>query len=156
MELQNEWLFAAEYSEKYNTLPPSQQREAIKRLTTRRRNPLSAEQCRETNLDIEAVLEAVYNAYNNKKLRSKASSATRRANISALEPEVPEPEICEVSIVCEQPESEPVESFVQPPEVPEIVVKRSKAIPIQRPVVVPKKSLPSSGGLANMLRGRAR
>ena len=110
------------------------------------------------------MLEAVFNAYNNKKLRSKASSATRRATLSKPEPEVPEipePEICEVSIVCEQPESEPVESFVQPPEVPEIVqpvqplVKRSKPIPIQRPVVVAKKSLPSSG-LASMLRGRAR
>ena len=163
MEVQN-WLFAAEYSEKYNTLPPSQQREAVKRLTTRRRNPLTPEQCLEPTPDIAAVLEAVFNAYNNKKLRSKASSATRRATLSKPEPEILEPEILEpeseVSIVCEQPDSEPVESFVQPPEVPEIVqpmqVKRSKPIPIPVQVVVPKKSLPASSGLASMLRGRAR
>ena len=99
MEVQDQhakWLFAAEYAEKYDNLPPSQQREALKRLTTRRRNPLSAEQCREPNPDIAAVLEAVFNAYNSKKLRSKAGSATRRAtalsNVAAracvqLEPE---------------------------------------------------------------------
>ena len=115
MELQNEWLFAAEYSEKYNTLPPSQQREAAKRLTTRRRNPLSAEQCRETNPDIEAVLEAVYNAYNNKKLRSKASSATRRATLSKPEPEILEPEgECEVQIVCEVEQPDESEPIVEP------------------------------------------
>jgi hypothetical protein len=163
MEVQNEWLFAAEYSTKYNTLPPSQQREAAKRLTTRRRNPLTPEQCRETSPDIEAVLEGVYNAYNNKKLRSKASSATRRATIAIVqkEPEILEPEILEpeseVSIVCvENVQSEPL---VQPPEVPEIVqpvqplVKRSKPIPIPVQVVVPKIN---SSGLASMLRGRAR
>ena len=182
MELQDQptrWLFAAGYSEKYNSLPPSQQREAMKRLTTRRRNPLTPDQCREPNPDVEAVLEAVYNAYNNKKLRSKAGSATRRATVAAasvqLEPETGaevqlEPDTgAEVQIVCEEldtcaevAEQPPALDAVQPPEVvqPPVqpIVKRSRPVPIPRPVAaVPKKALPAaSGGLANMLRGRAR
>ena len=199
MELQDqptatsEWLFAAGYSEKYNSLPPSQQREAMKRLTTRRRNPLSADQCRETNPDIEAVLEAVYNAYNNKKLRSKAGSATRRATVAAacvqLESETSaraEPDTgAEVEIVCVEPDAEveivcalepeieqatapeqppKVEQPVQPPEVVHSVKRvqpvqpRSRPVPIPRPVADAAKKAPpaASGGLAGMLRGRAR
>ena len=39
------WQFANCYAEKYGFLPPSQRREVVKRLTTRRRNPLTGEQC---------------------------------------------------------------------------------------------------------------
>ena len=172
----SEWLFAAGYSTKYNTLPPSQQ------LTTRRRNPLTPEQCLVVSPDIEAVLEAVFNAYNNKKLRSKASSATRRAtvisNVAAacvqLEPETSaaepdtgvevqlEPE-GEAQIVCAEPDAcDPIAEVAAhaPPEVvqPPVQQPRSRPVPIPRAVATaPKKALPAaSGGLAGMLRGRAR
>ena len=39
------WQFAEGYKEKFGGLPPSQQREALKRLTGRRRSPLIEEQC---------------------------------------------------------------------------------------------------------------
>ena len=175
MELQDQptrWLFAAGYSEKYNSLPPSQQREAMKRLTTRRRNPLTPEQCREPNPDVEAVLEAVYNAYSNKKLRSKAGSATRRAtalsNAAAASVEIKpdtgeevqlEPE-GEVQIVCAEDANEAVDAFVQPaldavhaapPEVvqppPEVVHSVKRVQPVQPrskaiPIPIPVAAVP--------------
>ena len=75
------WPFAECYHEKFGGLPPSQQREAYKRLTTRRRNPLTPEppeQCAEPSDEIVAVLTAVNAAYLNKKQRSKQASATKR------------------------------------------------------------------------------
>ena len=61
------WPFNECYREKYGGLPPSQQREAVKRLVGRRRNPLTEEQVREPSEEIEAVLTAVNAAYLNKK-----------------------------------------------------------------------------------------
>ena len=75
----NSWPFAGCYAEKYGFLPPSQRREAVKRLTTRRRNPFTVEQCAEESPEVEAVLAQVYAAYQRKKLRSKAASAAKRA-----------------------------------------------------------------------------
>ena len=146
MELQDQlaWLFAAEYAEKYGNLPPSQQREALKRLTARRRNPLSAEQCREPNPDIAAVLEAVYNAYNNKKLRSKASSATRRAALSnACVDAEPEADVACAeadSPLCHDTADTPADivcaALVQP-EVVQAPVRRARA-PCIPPVRAPR------------------
>ena len=72
------WPFAESYKEAYGGLPPSQQREAVKRLVGRRRNPLTEEQVREPSTEVEAVLTAVNAAYLSKKLRSKQASATKR------------------------------------------------------------------------------
>ena len=74
------WQFANCYAEKYGFLPPSQRREAVKRLSTRRRNPLTTEQCAQESPDVEAVLAQVWAAYQRKKQRSKASSAARRVS----------------------------------------------------------------------------
>ena len=136
------WPFAECYKEAFGGLPPSQQREAVKRLTSRRRNPLTAEQCAEPSPEILACLEAVQKAYLSKKLRSSASSATKRLiqkshpEPAEVEPE-PEPEaladaIAAVSlepatIVAEEPAPEPTPT-PEPSPVP-----RSKPIPIPAP-----------------------
>ena len=72
------WQFAPEYEARFKELPPSQRREALKRLTGRRRNPLTEEQCREPCPDVEQTLDAVHKAYLNKKQRSKQASAVKR------------------------------------------------------------------------------
>ena len=86
------WPFAESYKEAYGGLPPSQQREAVKRLTTRRRNPLTPEQCREPSEDILAALSAVNAAYLNKKARSKNASAAKREAARVRPDNVTEPE----------------------------------------------------------------
>ena len=72
------WKFAESYRKKFGGLPPSQQREVFKRLTTRLRNPLTLEPCAEPSDEITAVLTAVNVAYLSKKQRSKQASATKR------------------------------------------------------------------------------
>ena len=97
------WAFAPEYREKFGGLPPSQQREALKRLTTRRRNPLSPDQCAEASAEVEACLEAVNAAYLSKKQRSKAASKQKREATRACPDNVTEPEA--------EPEAAPVEAL---------------------------------------------
>ena len=126
----NSWPFAGCYAEKYGFLPPSQRREAVKRLTQRRRNPLTVEQCaEEESPEVEAVLAQVYAAYQRKKLRSKAASAAKRAPpreeeetksqsqpqpqpLEPLEPDTVEPGFAELSI--DEPEPEPQRDSVSP------------------------------------------
>ena len=50
------WEYAPEYEARFKELPPSQRREALKRLTTRRRNPLTEEQCAQPSAEVEACL----------------------------------------------------------------------------------------------------
>ena len=145
------WAFAPEYRENFGLLPPSQQREALKRLTTRRRNPLTEVQCAEPSAEAEACLEAVNAAYLSKKARSKAASATKRMiqkahpdNVAA-EPEAePEDEVEVVSMgqapypdgpgrsavaaLSVEPAEIVAESAPEPSPVP-----RSKPIPIPAP-----------------------
>ena len=89
------WAFAPEYREKFGGLPPSQQREALKRLTTRRRNPLTESQCAEPSPEVLACLEAVQKAYLSKKQRSKQASATKREAARVRPDNVVEPEAVE-------------------------------------------------------------
>ena len=108
------WEFAPEYEARFKELPPSQRREVLKRLTGRRRNPLTPEQCREPCPDVEQTLEAVHKAYLNKKVRSKAASATKRmidrAQPAEVEPEAEaEPEVEAVSNVVASIRLEPSE-----------------------------------------------
>ena len=130
------WAFAPEYREKFGGLPPSQQREALKRLTTRRRNPLTQEQCAEPSDEVEQTLTAVNAAYLSKKARSKAASATKRMiqkahpdNVAA-EPEAePEAEVEAVADAVATLSVEPSEIVAESaPEPP--AVKRSAPIPI--------------------------
>ena len=171
------WAFAPEYEARFKELPPSQRREALKRLTGRRRNPLTEEQCREPCPDVEQILEAVQKAYLSKKARSKASSATKRMIQKAhpepaeAEPE-PEPEaladaIAAVSlepatIVAEaEPTPAPAPARVTAP--PVVVPPKSDPIPVPvkkptpaaapAPVVVPVgKPAAQKGGLHGMLK----
>ena len=128
----NSWPFAGCYAEKYGFLPPSQRREAVKRLTTRRRNPFTVEQCAEESPEVEAVLAQVFAAYQRKKLRSKAASAAKRAPPLGVPPDeetksqyqqdlVPvqeplEPQFSELSI--DEPEPEPPQPEPPQPEPP--------------------------------------
>ena len=125
-------------------MPPSQVREAYKRVTTRRRNPLSPEQCAQPSDEIVAVLSAVNSAYLSKKQRSKAASATKRMiqkahpdNVAA-EPEAePEAEVEAVADAVATLSVEPSEIVAElAPEPP--AVKRSP--PIQIPGAVAKPS----------------
>ena len=76
------WQFANCYAEKYGFLPPSQRREVVKRLTGRRRNPLTVEGCAQESPEVEAVLAQVWAAYQRKKERSKQASAARRVSVA--------------------------------------------------------------------------
>ena len=82
------WPFAPSYESSYSSLPPSQLRECIKRLSSRARNPLSAEALTQENPEVEGVLSAVRKAYLAKKDRAKVASAAKRAiqKITPLEP----------------------------------------------------------------------
>jgi hypothetical protein len=74
------WPFAPSYESSYSALPPSQLREAMKRLTERKRSPLSASALTQEDPEIEGVLSGVKRAYLAKKERAKVASATKRAS----------------------------------------------------------------------------
>ena len=129
------WAFAPEYREKFGGLPPSQQREALKRLTTRRRNPLTEAQCAEPSAEVLTCLEAVNAAYLSKKQRSKAASASKREATRARPDSVTEPEAA--------PEAAPVvEALADSMAAAEIVVEAEPAAPRPVPAPVPQKSAP--------------
>ena len=134
------WPFAECYKEAFGGLPPSQQREAVKRLTGRRRNPLTPEQCAEPSPEVLACLEAVNAAYLNKKARSKASSATKRMiqkshpdNVAA-EPEAEVETVADaVAALSVEPAEIVAEEPTPTPEPQPPAVKRSAPIAIPAP-----------------------
>ena len=134
------WAFAPEYREKFGGLPPSQQREALKRLTSRRRNPLTETQCAEPSAEVLACLEAVNTAYLNKKARSKASSATKRMIQKAQpQPEAgPVEELADaVAVVSLEPAEITAEEPAPAPQpAPAPVLQKST------PIAIPKKTVP--------------
>ena len=149
------WAFLSDYKEQYGGLPPSQQREAVKRLTGRRRNPLTEAQCAELSSEVEGCLSAVKAAYLNKKARSKAASATKRMiqkahpdNVAA-EPEAePEAEVEAVSDAVAAVSLEPAEIVAEEPAptparvtAPPVVVAQAqpKSQPIPSPPPAVKK-----------------
>ena len=68
------WLFNESYRTQFD-LPPTQQREVVKRLAKRKiLDPTAASD------EIQAVLRAVHTAYGNKKERARAASAKSRAS----------------------------------------------------------------------------
>ena len=131
---QTTWHFAPEYEARFKELPPSQRREALKRLTGRRRNPLTEEQCREVCPDVEQTLDAVHKAYLNKKQRSKQASAVKRmvqkANPDNVEAETAaEPEALADAIASVSLE-------------PAIIVAEAEPKPRPAPAPIPQKSAP--------------
>jgi len=70
----SDWLFNEAYRTQFD-LPPTQQREVVKRLT--KKNILDVTAATD---EIMAVLRAVHTAYGNKKERARAASAKSRAS----------------------------------------------------------------------------
>ena len=134
------WPFAECYKEAFGGLPPSQQREAVKRLTSRRRNPLTPEQCREPSTDVEACLEAVRAAYMSKKLRSRAASSQKREAARVRPENVAEPAPVEaladgVAAISLAPAEIVAEAEPAAPPAPAPVPQKSAPIPIPKKVV---------------------
>ena len=69
-----EWLFSESYRAQFD-LPPTQQREVVKRLA--KKNILDVTAATD---EIQAILRAVWTAYGNKKERARAASAKSRAS----------------------------------------------------------------------------
>ena len=151
------WQFAPEYEARFKELPPSQRREALKRLTGRRRNPLTEEQCREVCPDVEQTLDAVHKAYLNKKQRSKQASAVKRmVDRAQPQPEAapaveelaggkpPYPDgpgrsdaVAVVSLVA-------AEISAEPEPAPAPVPQKSAPIAIPKKVVLPAAAVPAA------------
>ena len=140
------WAFHSDYKEQYGCLPPSQQREAVKRLTGRRRNPLTEAQCAELSSEVEGCLSAVKAAYLNKKARSKAASATKRMiqkshpdNVAAE----PEPEALADAIAAVSLEAAEISAEAEPAPQPAPAPVPQKSLPIPIPGAIPKKAAPA-------------
>ena len=144
------WPFAECYKEAFGGLPPSQQREAFKRLSTRRRNPLSPEQCAEPSPEVLACLEAVNAAYLSKKQRSKQASASKREAARAQPGNVTEPEpeaveavagaIAAISLEAAEVVAEAEPAAPRPTPTPQ----KSAPIPIPKKVVLPAAAGPAA------------
>ena len=133
------WPFAPSYEPSYSGLPPSQLKEAIKRLTSRARNPLPVEALTQENPEVEGVLSAVRKAYLAKKDRAKLASAAKRAiqKNTPLEP----PEI-DVAVV----ESDPAGVDDITTEVAELSLEPAEVVAVEpepEPEPEPVKPAPS-------------
>jgi hypothetical protein len=71
------WPFHPDYFTEGGFLPRSIQNELVKRLTECARSPLTAEQLKEVNPQIEVKLRNICNAYRNKQERSRQASRKR-------------------------------------------------------------------------------
>ncbi len=107
-----QWPFALIYKEKFGQLPPSQQKEAIKRLTMRARSPLAPEKLGEVSPDVEACLTGLFAAYSSKKARARVASATKRANERAKKAVEPVPATQVEAVPVEEPAAEPVADLI--------------------------------------------
>lgn len=123
--------FNESYRQLWQPLPASQRREAIKRLTTRRKDPLPIESLGDEHPDIEACLTRLSEAYDRKKVRCAKTSAQRRflkktADAVAAET-VAEPVAETVAAPAAEPVAEPVAAPAEPAE----IVAVSEAEPTQ-------------------------
>ena len=104
----SDWLFNEAYRAQFD-LPPTQQREVVKRLAKKNIVDVTA-----TSDEIQAVLRAVHAAYSNKKRRARAASSKSRAAKREVD-EVYcggaveghgdavvscEPSVCDVAVAC--------------------------------------------------------
>ena len=171
-----EWPFAPAYKDRFGALPGSQQREAVKRLCMRARNPLTSDKLTEESPDVEACLSALYTAYTSKKERARIASASKRASereakktaaagipepgspaAAVVEAEAPAPadlaksisdlSLVPASVVCE-PAPGPAKT------VPVVLPPVSQPIPaLAQPAAKPaQKAAPAARGLSAMLK----
>ena len=127
----SDWLFNEAYRAQFD-LPPTQQREAAKRLA--KKNILDVTAATD---EIQAVLRAVHTAYGNKKERARAASAKSRATKKDADGAycgdiedaavACEPSVCDVAVDC-------VAEAVPEPAAPEVV-----AAPTCTPAIQAKK-----------------
>ena len=123
----SDWLFNPAYQAQYD-LPPTQQREVVKRLAKKNIvDPTAASD------EIQAVLRAVHTAYGNKKERARAASAKSRASKRVDDPcstcdieDVavtcePNVSVCNVAVDC-------VAEVVPEPAAPEAVAAPTPAV----------------------------
>ena len=125
----SDWLFNEAYRAQFD-LPPTQQREVVKRLAKKNiLDPTAASD------EIQAVLRAVHTAYGNKKERARAASAKSRATKKdadescstggdALAQDAAvacEPSVCGVAVDC-------VAEAVPEPAAPEAVAAPTPAV----------------------------
>ena len=166
MSTEEAWPFPDRFKE--FMMPPTQVREAIKRLQ-KKGAEIAADN--EENLN---VVKAVHQAYANKKLRARAASTKARAAKSAAEEEEPdiaqvEPEAAPDVGICEvvaEPEAAPEPTAAAPPtkaapraakmradNVAEAVPKK----PVEAPAPAPKRAAAAEaparrrGGLVGMV-----
>ena len=124
----SDWLFNEAYRAQFD-LPPTQQREVVKRLAKKNIVDVTA-----ASDEIMAVLRAVHTAYGNKKERARAASAKSRAtkkdDVScstggdALAQDaavICEPSVCNVAVEC-------VSEAVPEPAAPEAVAAPMPAV----------------------------
>lgn len=74
--------FHKDYSDLINQLPPSLVQESWRRLTTRKRNPLSIEEVQSINPIVEAFLKHEVELYNQKKQRKRCTPIISRNAIA--------------------------------------------------------------------------
>ena len=118
----SDWLFNEAYRAQFD-LPPTQQREVVKRLAKKNIvDPTAASD------EIQAVLRAVHTAYGNKKERARAASAKSRASkrvddCGDIEDAAVtcEPSVCNVAVEC-------VAEAVPEPAAPEVVAAPTPAV----------------------------
>ena len=125
----SDWLFNPAYQTQFD-LPPTQQREVVKRLA--KKNILDPTAATD---EIQAVLRAVHTAYGNKKERARAASAKSRATKRVDDPcsmggdaalaqdavVACEPSVCDIAVDC-------VAEAVPEPAAPEAVAAPTPAV----------------------------
>ena len=133
------WPFAQSYQQTYSNLPPSQLREAVKRLSERKRSPLSASALTQEDPEIEGVLSGVKRAYLAKKERAKLASASKRASQREMKSDniVAEVEAAEdLTASVAELSLEPAEVVAVEP-VPEPVIAQALPEPVKPPASKP-------------------
>ena len=149
----SDWLFNEAYRAQFD-LPPTQQREVVKRLAKKNIVDVTA-----ATDEIQAVLRAVPTAYGNKKERARAASAKSRATKkdadescstcdAALAQDAVvacEPSVCDVAVDC-------VAEAVPEPAAPEAVAAPTPAVAksksVKRADNIASESAPVAAGTA--------
>ena len=150
--MSTDWLLNEAYRAQFD-LPPTQQREVLKRLN--KKNTLDPTAATD---EIQAVLRAVHTAYGNKKERARAASAKSRASKKddvaycgdALAQDAAvtcEPSVCGVAVDCvAEAVPEPAQASPEAVAAPTPAVAKSKSV--KRADNVAVESVPVAAGTA--------
>ena len=151
----SDWLFNTAYRAQFD-LPPTQQREVVKRLAKKNILDVTA-----ASDEIQAVLRAVWTAYGNKKERARAASAKSRASKrvddcgdieDAAVTCVTNVGVCDAAVDCvAEVVSEPTQATPEAVAAPTPAVAKSKSVkradnvasesaPVAVPAVVPTQA----------------